>query len=216
MHAKMPILPRRECKGGALVLSIRSGLGALALLALTGCNLAADSPVRTPGFLPAAQWDHLPEGSAWTEATLRALESEGVPLVNTVPSDIEGLCPGYAAAPPAERRAFWVGFLSYAAKVESRWNPLAKGGGGRFKGLMQISDATARANGCAAGEALLDGSQNLSCAVRILARQVGEDGAVVGGGARGWLGAARDWLPFRKKSTRSELARWTSAQSYCR
>lgn len=189
----------------------------LALFALTGCQLAADtSPVQTPGFLPAARWDHLPQGSAWTEATLRALEAEGAVLINTVPADVEGFCPGYADAGPDQRRAFWVGFLSSAAKFESRWNPLARGGGGEYKGLMQISDATARANGCETGEALLDGSRNLSCAVRIMARHVGRDGAVVGGGERGWLGAARDWLPLRKKAARSDLAGWTSAQSYCR
>ena len=194
----------------------KCGLGIALLLTLSGCKLAADGPARTPGFLPAAQWDHLPEGSAWTIATMRALETEGVTLIGNVPSDIGSFCPGYAQAAPADRKAFWVGFLSYATRIESRWNPLARGGGGQYKGLMQISDATARANGCETGRALLDGSRNLSCAVRILAHHVGQDGAIVGGGERGWLGAARDWMPFRKKSTRSDLAEWTSAQSYCR
>lgn len=193
------------------------GVCSLALVAITGCKLAADSPSgQTPGFLPAARWDHLPEGSAWTEATLRALEAEGAVLVNTVPSDVATFCPGYADANPDQRRAFWVGFLSSAAKLESRWNPLARGGGGTYKGLMQISDATARANGCDAGAALLDGGHNLSCAVRIMAKHIGRDGAVVGGGEQGWLGAARDWIPLRKKSARSDLAGWTSAQTYCR
>ncbi len=193
------------------------GASFLVLLGLTGCRSAGDSPqIQTPGFLPAARWDHLPEGSAWTEATLRALESEGAVLINSVPADMESFCPAYAESGPDQRRAFWVGFLSSAAQFESRWNPLARGGGGTYKGLMQISDATARANGCEAGEALLDGERNLSCAVRIMARYVERDGAVVGGGERGWLGAARDWLPLRKKAVLSELAGWTSAQPYCR
>ena len=202
---------------GVSVVFVKLGACALAFVALTGCKLAAEnSEAQTPGFLPAARWDHLPQGSAWTEATLRALEAEGAVLVNSVPADVAEFCPGYAEANPDQRRAFWVGFLSAAAKFESRWNPLARGGGGTYKGLMQISDATARANGCEAGAALLDGERNLSCAVRVMARHVGRDGAVVGGGDRGWLGAARDWIPLRKKSTRSELAGWTSAQSYCR
>lgn len=190
-------------------------LATIGLVALAGCKLSADSPSVTPGFLPATRWDHRPEASEWTEATLKALQSEGAVLVSSVPRDVGTYCPGYARATPDRRRAFWAGLLSATAKYESGWNPLARGDGGQFKGLMQISDATAHANGCESGAALLDGSQNLSCAVRILARNVNEDGAIAGGDKRGWLGIARDWLPMRKKSTQAEVASWTSSQSYC-
>ena len=167
------------------------------------------------GFAPATRWDDHPEGSEWTKATLTALQAEGAILVDTVPGDIGAYCPGYANARPAARQAFWVGLLSYASGVESSWNASAAGGGGRFKGLMQISDSTAASNGCATGAALYDGGQNLACAVRILSRHVARDGEIFGGEGRGWLGIARDWRPFRKPSVRQDLAAWTSRQPYC-
>ncbi len=191
------------------------GVAMIVLAALPlACTGAADE-VTTPGFLPATRWDHRPEASAWTEATLAALKAEGAVLVSSVPSDVASFCPGYATAAPAERRAFWAGLLSGIAGYESRWNPLARGGAGRFRGLMQISDATARANGCPTGAALLDGAANLSCAVRIMAGHVAADGAIAGGEGRGWLGLARDWLPLRRKRVRADLARFTAGQAYC-
>jgi Transglycosylase SLT domain len=184
------------------------------LLAPAGCLRAADPPL--PGFSVAARWDQQPEASAWTEATVAALKSEGAVLVDTVPEDIGAYCPGYARARPDQRRAFWVGLLSSVAKHESGWNPGARGGGGRFLGLMQISDGTAEANGCARGAALLDGGANMACAVRIVANQVARDGALFGGERRGWLGLARDWLPLRDRKVRQDITDWTKRQAYCR
>ena len=136
-------------------------------------------------------------------------------LAGAVPSDIAAWCPGYSQASLHERRAFWVGMLSALARYESRWNPAAAGGGGRWVGLMQISPQTARTHGCTAttAAALKDGAANLACAVRIVAAQVGRDGAVAGKGNRG-LG--RDWMPLRTTAKRAEMAGWTGAQSYCR
>lgn len=185
------------------------------VLAFASVLAACVPQPEPPGFVPATQWDHRPEGSEWTKATLAALQAEGATLVGSVPGDIGAYCPGYAQAKPAARQAFWVGLLSYASGVESRWNAAAAGGGGRYKGLMQISDGTAAANGCATGAALYDGGRNLTCAVRILSRHVARDGEIFGGEGRGWLGVARDWLPFRKASVRQDLAAWTSRQSYC-
>lgn len=190
----------------------RAVLPLLALLA--ACTLSAPGGPR--GILPATRWDHRPEASEWTKATLKALEAEGAVLVSSVPSDVGAYCPGYAAAPPARRKAFWVGLLSAVAGVESRWNPGAAGGGGAYKGLMQISDGTAAQNGCATGAALYDGGENLACAVRIVSGHVARDGAIFGGTGQGWRGIARDWIPFRRKEVRSDLAAWTAAQSYCR
>ncbi len=195
-------------------LRLKTTVLVLALLPIA-CAGAADLPL--PGFSSAARWDHRPEASAWTEATVRALKADGAVLVSTVPEDVGAFCPAYATAAPDQRRAFWVGLLSAIAKHESGWNPLAKGGGGRFLGLMQISPKTAAANGCDAADAagLLDGGANLSCAVRIMARNIGRDGAITKGGSGGWLGLARDWMPLRNASARRDIARWTAKQSYC-
>ncbi len=184
-----------------------------ALLAAS-CGLVPDEPASR-GIAPQTRWDHRPESSEWTKATLRALEAEGAVLVSSVPSDIGTFCPGYAEAGAADRKAFWVGLLSVVAGLESDWNPKASGGGGAYRGLMQISDATAAANGCEGGAALYDGRQNLTCAVRIVSAHVERDGALIGGGGQGWQGLARDWMPLRKPGVRDDIARWTASQSYC-
>ncbi len=188
------------------------GAGAL-VLSTVSCAKIADVPM--PGFSSAAQWDSHPQGSAWTEATVAALKIDGADLISSVPGDVGIYCPAYARATPENREAFWVGLVSGMAKYESGWNPMARGDGGKFLGLMQISDDTAAQNGCARGEGLLDGRANLSCAVRIMSRQVAEDGAIFESNSGGWRGLARDWLPFRKKHVREDLASWTSKQNYC-
>ena len=117
-----------------------------------------------------------------------------------------------------ERRAFWAGLFSALAKHESTWNPEAKGGGGRWIGLMQIAPDTARAYDCdlPEGAGLTDGEANLACAVKIAAAQVGRDGAIVSDGSGDWRGIARDWAPMRVEAKREDVADWTSAQDYCR
>ena len=160
-------------------------------------------------------WDARPEAAEWTSATLAAVAQYDGVLAGAVPGDIKAWCPGYAKNELAERRAFWAGLLSALAKPESGWNPRAAGGGGRYIGLLQISPQTARANGCEAGSAtaLKDGAANLACGVKIMARQVAQDGVVAGNGRQG-LG--RDWGPFNKASARAGMAGWTAKQSYCR
>ncbi len=178
---------------------------------------AHEAEVTSAALLPTMRWDHRPEAGRWTAATLAALRTEGVVLETTVPADIKAFCPAYASAPAADRRAFWAGFLSALAKHESTWNPKAKGGGGKWIGLMQIAPQTARANGCdlPADTGLTDGAANLACAVRIAARQVGRDGAIVSDGSGDWRGAARDWAPLRSSQKRADVADWTRKQSYC-
>ena len=78
---------------------------------------------------------------------------------------------------------------------------------------MQISTATARNFGC--DGSMLEAKANMACAVKIAARQVGQDNAIARGNG-GWRGVARDWMPLRNKSKRAEIAAWTSKQSYCR
>nr|WP_243645117.1 transglycosylase SLT domain-containing protein [Rhodovulum euryhalinum] len=166
-----------------------------------------------PSGLPQMRWDHRPEATAWTAASLEALSAHGAALAETVPADIARWCPSYPEAGTAQRQAFWAGLFSALAKHESTWNPDAVGGGGRWFGLVQIAPATARAYGCSAtsGEALKDGAANLSCAIRIAARTVTRDGVVAAGGG----GVAADWGPMTVAAKREEIAAWTRAQPYC-
>ncbi|WP_365353270.1 transglycosylase SLT domain-containing protein [uncultured Roseovarius sp.] len=149
-----------------------------------------------------------------TRAALSALKAHGAALTGVVPRDIANWCPSYPAASDANRRAFWVGFLSALAKHESTYDPRAVGGGGRWFGLLQILPATARGYKCRAGsgEALRDGPDNLSCAVRIMAHTVVRDGVV----SEGMRGVAADWGPLHSASKRRDMQRWTRAQSYCK
>lgn len=159
---------------------------------------------------PAMRWGQRKNGDAWTREVLAALDRDGVRLTHTVPADIQTYCPAFASAEPPQRKAFWAGFLSALAKHESTWNPQAKGGGGKWLGLMQISPATWRGYGCKGD--ILDGGDNLSCAVKIMNTQVGRDGVVAGGGTHG---VGRDWAPMRSAVKRADIASWTSQQAYC-
>lgn len=160
------------------------------------------------------QWDVRPDGKEWTKTTLDALEQHDPALAGAVPADIDLWCPGYETASLDERRAFWAGLMSAVARYESSWNPQAAGGGGRYIGVMQISPKTADYHQCEADTAaeLKDGSENLECASRIMAKAVAMDGMVAGGGNRG---IGRDWMPFRDAAKRAAMADWTSAQPYC-
>lgn len=204
--------------GGVSFRWIAQALAAVALLALAGCEAANDarSAVRPPMLLPPMRWDHRPEASEWTRATIAALQADGAVLVSSVPRDIERFCPAYPEADLADRQAFWAGLLSALAKHESSWNPAANGGGGRWRGILQIAPETARQHGCALPAAgLYDGAANLTCAVRIVTAQVARDGAVASDG-QGWRGLARDWMPLRQPDKTAEIAGWTRAQPYCR
>lgn len=177
-------------------------------------------PVARPDslatVLPKARWDHRPRASRWTRAALSALAQHGAPLVESVPRDIAQWCPGYLKAGPAQRRAFWTGFMSALAKHESTYRADAVGGGGLWYGLLQILPATARGYGCRArsGAALKDGPANLSCAVRILAVTVPRDSAIAIRDSR-WRGVAADWGPMRSARKRADMAAWLRGQSYC-
>ncbi|WP_342751802.1 transglycosylase SLT domain-containing protein [Aliiruegeria haliotis] len=159
------------------------------------------------------RWDHRPESDNWTDTALEALRSHGSVLPSLVPHDIETWCPGYATASLEDREAFWIGLISTLAKHESTWNPAAVGGGGRWFGLVQIAPSTARLYGCEArsGTALKNGSQNVSCAIRIMSRTVPRDGVV----SRGMRGVAADWGPFHSSKKRNDMIAWTNAQPFC-
>jgi soluble lytic murein transglycosylase-like protein len=180
----------------------------LALL-LTAC---AAAPRADTGPEVAARWNHLPESSGWNAAAMQALQDDGAEMLALIPEDIDTFCPGYEDASAEDRAGFYVALFSGLARHESSWNPRAAGAGGRYRGLLQISPATARFHGCdLPADGLYDGGANLACAVRIATRAVTRDGVVASG--RG--GIAADWPPMRDSARRSELAAYTRALPQC-
>lgn len=200
-------------------MSLRLRAAALLLAAVTLGACASTDTLSTKAYMspvPPMRWDHRPEAEDWTRATLAALQSHGAVLETLVPTDIDRFCPAYRESGAEQRRAFWAGLFSALAKHESTWRPEAAGGGGRWLGLLQIAPGTARAYSCRAQSSaeLFDGEKNLSCGVRIAARQVARDNEIVGGPG-GWRGVARDWAPFRSAAKVEDMAAWTRAQPYC-
>lgn len=193
--------------------NLRLAVVALGLTTLlSACNLSAASDDDL-AFEPAMRWDNVAASDQWEAASFAALDTHAAVLPQLVPDDIEAWCPGYPQATEAEREAFWVGLISALAQHESTWNPRAVGGDGRWFGLVQISPATARGYGCEAisGQALLDGSANVSCAMRIWATTVARDNVVSAG--RG--GVAADWGPMVQSRKREDMRAWVQTQSYC-
>jgi hypothetical protein len=189
---------------------------AILLAMLAGCSPAANFSTRglvEDGF--PMRWDHVPASTEWETAGRAALDSHAAILPELVPGDIDTWCPAYETAPKAQREAFWLGLMSALARHESTWNEAAVGGGGRWFGLVQISPATARLYGCQAtsGQALLDGSANVSCALRIWAHTVPRDGVV----ADGRRGIAADWGPLHPSQSgkREDIRAWMLDQPYC-
>ncbi len=174
-------------------------------------------PVGRSEFIPRTRWDSSGGDVMWTRAAMSAVAAQGDPLISVMPRDIDTWCPAYADNPPEQRRAFWVGMLSALSKHESTYNPRAVGGGGLWYGLLQILPSTARAYGCRAGtgEELKDPEENLSCAIRIMARTVVRDRAVALNDGR-WRGVAADWGPMTNRGKIAEMSAWTRRQSYCR
>jgi hypothetical protein len=188
-------------------------------------TLATSGTIAPPVTRPRARTEALPRmawgrkaGTAlWTRAALSALQGHASALANTVPRDIADWCPAYPQADAAQRRAFWAGFASALARYESGHRANAVGGGGLYHGLLQILPATAQGYGCAAqsGPDLQDGSANLSCGLRIMARTVARDGVIAQQSDR-WRGVAADWGPIRDAAKRDQMQGWLSQQSYCR
>lgn len=178
-------------------------------------NPATGRPPARSGQIPRTRWQHKRGHAVWTRAALSALKGHGQPLVAETPEDIDYWCPAYRDAPAAQRRAFWVGFLSALAKHESTYKAHAVGGGGKWYGLLQILPATARGYGCnvGTGGGLQNGAANLSCAVRIMAVTVPRDGLIYGRGGRG---VAADWGPMRNARKRVDMANWLKRQNYCK
>ncbi|TDL79732.1 ABC transporter permease [Palleronia sediminis] len=189
-----------------------------ALVAGTAMAAGEIRPMPRPQAdpIPVTRWDHRRESDEWSLAAISALKAHGERLVETDPRDIGEWCPGYKRGTDASRRAFWVGFLSALAKHESRWRPAAVGGGNRWFGLLQIWPPTARHFGCRArsGGELMDGADNLSCAIRIMSVTVPRDGVIHASSPR-WAGVSADWGPMRSEAKREDMRRWLAGQDYC-
>lgn len=204
-------LPTAALKSHALALLLIAGLA--------GCDSSATmTSASAPNqdrmtLMPEMRWGDRSGSTEWTRAALQALDHEGISLLSSVPSDVSTFCPGYPALDSEGRKHFWAGLLSALSKHESGFNPAAQGGGGRYLGLMQISPATAQHYGC--DGKMLDGSNNMACAVKIAARNVSRDNAIVSDQGNGWRGIARDWMPLRSSEKRADIAAWTRQQSYC-
>lgn len=177
----------------------------------------ASRPEPRDNDVPRARWEHRAKGDLWTRVTIEAVETHGAALLDVVPRDIAEWCPAYPENGPEERAAFWAGLLSTLSRYESTWNPRAVGGGGRWFGLMQIYPPTAEFRDCRvqSGEGLKRGSDNLNCAVRIMAITVPRDGAISVMDTR-WRGVAADWGPIRNDWMRRDMQRYTKRQVYCR
>ena len=175
-------------------------------------------PPARKAHIPRTRWQHMKGHELWTRAAIAALKAHGKPLVDLVPDDIAKWCPAYPTASDAQRRAFWVGFMSALAKHESTYKPRAVGGGGQWYGLLQILPQTARWRKCnvGTGEALKSGAANLSCAIRIMAITVPRDGVVHGYRGKRGLGVTADWGPMHSASKRKDMSRWTRRQNYCK
>ncbi|MEP4197401.1 MAG: transglycosylase SLT domain-containing protein [Aliishimia sp.] len=173
-------------------------------------------PARSAN-IPRTRWEHRSDSVLWTRAALSALKSHAAPLANSTPEDIDTWCPSYRTGSQADRRDFWVGFLSALAKFESTYKPEAVGGGGRWYGLLQILPATARGYGCHArsGAALQNGAANLSCGLRIMTQTVLRDGVIAHKDSR-WRGVSADWGPMRSASKRKDMSQWLARQTYCK
>lgn len=208
---------------------MRTIMAAGAILALAACGMESAARSATSAPTIAASARPSPLGRAlhlgraeppspqpdpeWTEATMAALNAEGVTLLSSMPSDVLQYCPGYASATRENRAAFWAGLIGSIAGD----GPGKAEGAGKAPGLVQITNPLARAHGCS-GSMLSEGDR-LRCAVRILDRSVARDNAIAApdsAGKRGWLGAARDWLPLRSARKRADIAGFTRSQRYCR
>lgn len=184
----------------------------VAFALMAGCTTATTQ--TAPEI--AARWDHRPEAARWTAAQYTALGQEGRALIDTVPSDIDAFCPGYAQADDSGRKAFWIGLFSGLAFYESTWRPEAAGAGGRYRGLLQIWPTSARYYGCDLShpKGLYDGATNLRCAARIAAQAVERD-KVVAGAVGHWGGVAADWPPLRDAAKRRDIAGFTRSLPAC-
>ncbi|MEM9580525.1 MAG: transglycosylase SLT domain-containing protein [Pseudomonadota bacterium] len=205
-----PVCVQARVHGGEVLTERAYGAPPVAMAAAPRMS---QRPQSRTLVIPPARWDHRPDGRLWTRAAIKALRSHGRVILQTVPRDIGAWCPAYPDLDLNGRAAFWAGLLSALAKHESTYRQTAVGGGGRWYGLLQILPATARGYNSAdpSRQGLKSGSNNVSCAVRILATTVPRDQVV----SQGMRGVAADWGPFHSRRKREDMRQWVRKQAYC-
>ncbi len=191
--------------------------GALAQAPVRAGDGVEARPAARAQDVPRARWETRAKGVLWTRVVMSAVTTHGAALLEVVPKDIDAWCPAYSENGPDDRAAFWAGFVSTLARYESTFDPRAVGGGNRWFGLMQIYPPTAAFRDCRvqSGSGLRHGSDNLNCAVRIMAITVPRDQAISVKDTR-WRGVAADWGPMRTDWMRRDMQRYTRRQVYCR
>ena len=180
-------------------------------------NAALIRPQHRAEALPRARWKHLRGSDVWTRTLAASLKDHGASLPQSVPTDIGAWCPAYVENGPERRRAFWIGLISALAKHESTYRPYVSGDSGLSHGILQIRTGTAKLYGCRARTRaqLLDPTENLACAIKIMSKTVARDNAVSrkANGRRGGPGA--DWGPFVQRAKREDMRAYVRRQDYC-
>jgi hypothetical protein len=179
----------------------------------SGNSLAGgDGTKPTPAPAPsgvALPWDGKhPDGSKWTEHLIKEIEASKLP--DLLPTYIEEFAPAYGRLSRSKRTVFWAQLIAAMAKRESNFKPEtkyvektiydSKGENVVSRGLLQISIESARSYGCAIprAEDLHDPAVNLSCAVRIMGRNIERHAQFAGQGSDGkWKGASAYWSVMR-------------------
>jgi Transglycosylase SLT domain len=204
------------------------------LVALAGCGGTGEpaGPAGSPAAggrdaLSVADWDQVPQGTAWTALLETALEEKGADLLAAEPSDVAEFCPGFAALASKGRQAFYVGLISRMARFESNFNPNtnftesfpdSQGRPVVSRGLLQLSIESANAYpGCTLEnpEQLHDPATNLDCGVVILNRLVSRDQAIGRRVDGRWRGGAAYWSVLRPPR-RAEVSAFTADLEVCR
>lgn len=169
------------------------------------------------------------DGKAWSSHVSGEIDKLGPNLVDVVPADASLFCPKFARLSDAQRKQYWVFFISSMVRFESNFKTATKytegfndanGKAVVSRGLLQISIESANSYGCGFrnAEELHDPLKNLSCGVRILNRWLGRDGRIGGKIDNQWRGGARYWSVLRAgdKTSYNSIVSWSQNLSICK
>lgn len=184
-------------------------------------------PDPTPEVIRARWEASQRDGAKWSQYVFQQVPVLGKDLLARAPADIASFCPGYSDLNTADKKNFWVYFLSAMTQLESGHRPEvsfqeafndSQGNPVISRGLLQISIESGNAYGCGFRneQEVHDPYKNLDCGLRILNRWIGRDGVISGGGSGAWRGGARYWAVLRKESHLVNIRSWVKAQAICR
>lgn len=185
-------------------------------------------PVVDDASIAPARWEKSRGDSrAWTVYAFNALETLGPGLLSQTPADIADYCANYRNLDLANKKNFWVYFISSITQFESAFDPTSvyqesfdnsAGEPVLSVGLLQLSIEDARPYKCAEIQTsadLKDPLKNLACGIRIFNRWIAGDG-VIRSNVGGWKGAARYWSTIRNTSPNNSIRSYAQAQTYCK